>query len=220
MRPKRHVAAPLLAAALAWLLLAGCGNPPDTGTGGTAPPGEAFYTPPPVIPGTNGDVIWQRPVTIAGVDAQAWKVLYHTTNAAGAAIGVTGIVLVPNATFAGARPLVAMAPETAGITDDCAPSKYVANNNYIELDEIKAVLAKGWAIAVTDYEGLGTPGRHTYMVKDSQAHAVLDVARAAIRLPGTGLSRRRPSGCGGTPRAAGARPRRPKRRRRTRRTCR
>ena len=37
-------------------------------------------------------------------------------------------------------------------------------------------------------EGLGTPGQHTYEVGRSQGKAVLDVARAATRLSGTGLS--------------------------------
>ena len=47
---------------------------------------------------------------------------------------------------------------------------------------------------VTDYEGLGTAGIHTYMDRVSQGHAVLDVIRAAQRLPGTGLSRHQPGG--------------------------
>jgi Secretory lipase len=204
MKFKGYFAAPFFAAALIGLALASCGNPPDTGTGGNAPAGEGLYHPPAVIPGANGDVIWQRPVTISGVAANAWKILYHSTNATGRAIGVSGIVLVPTAPFTGPRPLVAMGPETAGLTDDCAPSKYIANNNYIELDQIKQVLAKGWAIAVTDYEGLGTPGRHTYMVKDAQAHAVLDVARAATRLPGTGLSATTPVGLWGYSQGGGA----------------
>ncbi len=44
------------------------------------------------------------------------------------------------------------------------------------------MLARGYSVAVTDYEGLGTPGSHTYMARASQAHAVLDVVRAAQRL--------------------------------------
>jgi len=43
-------------------------------------------------------------------------------------------------------------------------------------------------VAFTDYEGLGTPGDHTYLVQRSEGHAVLDMARAALRLPATGLS--------------------------------
>src|SRR5262249_38673605 len=40
----------------------------------------------------------------------------------------------------------------------------------------------------TDYEGLGTPGEHTYSVGRSEGHAVLDAARAALRLRGGGLA--------------------------------
>jgi hypothetical protein len=45
---------------------------------------------------------------------------------------------------------------------------------------------------VTDYQGLGTPGRHTYMVRKAQGHAVLDSVRAATRLPGSGLTAESP----------------------------
>jgi pimeloyl-ACP methyl ester carboxylesterase len=38
-------------------------------------------------------------------------------------------------------------------------------------------------VAITDYEKLGTPGDPTYVVKDAEAHAVLDVVRAAVKLP-------------------------------------
>ncbi|GAB3655353.1 hypothetical protein GCM10027589_14490 [Actinocorallia lasiicapitis] len=59
---------------------------------------------------------------------------------------------------------------------------------------VSVLLNKGWAVAVTDMEGLGTPGVHTYMVGQSQGRAVLDVARAAQRLPGTGLNTATPVG--------------------------
>ena len=59
---------------------------------------------------------------------------------------------------------------------------------------ISAALDLGFAVVVTDYEGLGTPGPHTYMVGQSQGRAVLDIVRAAQRLPGTGLSTQAPVG--------------------------
>lgn len=67
-----------------------------------------------------------------------------------------------------------------------------------------AALARGWAVAVTDYQGLGTPGTHTYMVGPAQGRAVLDVARAAQRLPGTGLARTGPVGIMGYSQGGGA----------------
>jgi len=56
------------------------------------------------------------------------------------------------------------------------------------------MLARGWAVAMTDYEGLGTAGMHTYMDRESQGRAVLDAVRAAQRLPGSGLSSSNPVG--------------------------
>ena len=78
---------------------------------------------------------------------------------------------------------------------------------------ISGLLTRGYAVAMTDYQGLGTPGTHTYMVREAQAHAVLDMVRAAQRLPGTGLPSERPGHarrlqpgwwCHGSRRRAGA----------------
>jgi fermentation-respiration switch protein FrsA (DUF1100 family) len=44
---------------------------------------------------------------------------------------------------------------------------------------ISMVLARGWAVALTDYQGLGTPGDHTYMVGRALGPNVLDSMRAA-----------------------------------------
>lgn len=45
-----------------------------------------------------------------------------------------------------------------------------------------------------DYEGLGTPAQHTYLVGKSQGRATLDAARAATRLTPAGLSNTAPVG--------------------------
>ncbi|MGW4249192.1 lipase family protein, partial [Nocardia sp. NPDC004722] len=49
-------------------------------------------------------------------------------------------------------------------------------------------LSRGMAVVVTDYYGLGTPAVHDWVNRLSEAHAVLDAARAAKQLPGTSLS--------------------------------
>ena len=43
-------------------------------------------------------------------------------------------------------------------------------------------LARGWGLAITDYQGLGTPGDHTYMVGRALGPNVLDAMRAARKL--------------------------------------
>jgi pimeloyl-ACP methyl ester carboxylesterase len=53
---------------------------------------------------------------------------------------------------------------------------------------INDLLNRGYAVAITDMEGLGTPGVHTYEVGKSQGKAVLNMARAAERLSGSGVT--------------------------------
>ncbi|MGH9027551.1 MAG: alpha/beta fold hydrolase, partial [Acidimicrobiia bacterium] len=102
-------------------------------------------------------------------------------------IAVTGVVAVPDAPAPdGGYPVVAWAHGTTGIADECAPS----------LDAIEAApianqfLDRGYVIAATDYEGLGTPGRHPYIVGESEARGVLDSVRAAQALPDIEVSDR------------------------------
>ena len=49
------------------------------------------------------------------------------------------------------------------------------------------MLRRGWAVAATDYEGLATPGTHTFGVGRSAGPALVDVVRAALALPAAGL---------------------------------
>jgi Secretory lipase len=160
----------------------------------SAPAGNAFYTPPNPLPAGNaGDVIWSRtsPSSVAsGSNATAYKILYRSTDVAGAAIAVSGTVLVPNAawTGAGTRPLTAYASGTQGWADSCAPSREMDANSFDEGFAVTNLLNKGWAVVVTDYPGLGTPGDHQYNVGIAEGHAVLDAIRAAQRLPAAGLS--------------------------------
>ena len=120
---------------------------------------------------------------------RATRVLYRSTTTVGEPNVVSGTILVPTLPYlrGGGRPLVSYAVGTQGLGDQCAPSNQMAAGTETEAGIIQGMLLQGWAVAVTDYEGLGTPGQHTYVVGPSLGHAVLDVARAAIRLPGTGL---------------------------------
>ncbi|WP_216207237.1 lipase family protein [Amycolatopsis aidingensis] len=165
---------------------------------------EAFYTPPSPLPaGQNGDVIKSQPSFILG--SQATRIMYLSRDSKGATIPVTGTVMVPDKpwTGGGKRPIVAYAPFTAGLGDKCAPSKTMAGEGDGDISTtfqtgfVNALLEKGIAVAQTDYEGLGTPGDHTYVMRAAEAHAVLDVIRAAQRLPDTGLPADGPVGITG-----------------------
>jgi hypothetical protein len=155
----------------------------------TGPAGDAFYVPPNPLPaGSPGDVIWWRGSASPVGSARAWQVLYRSTTAAGAATAVSGTVLVPTAPFAGTRPVVAYAAGTQGWGDQCAPSRSIAGNSFDEQFAVTNLLNRGWAVAVTDYPGLGTPGDETYNVGIPEGFAVLDSLRAATRLAPAALS--------------------------------
>jgi pimeloyl-ACP methyl ester carboxylesterase len=163
------------------------------------PPAD-FYSPPATLPAHNGDVI-ATVATNFGLNGAVTStaIKYRSTTATGQATHMTGTLLVPNAawTGGGSRPIVGFAPGTQGLGDGCAPSKSMANNLYYESGNVQGLLDKGWAVAVVDYEGLGTPGDHTYVVKDAEAHAVLDLVRASERLPGSGIAANAPVGVWG-----------------------
>jgi pimeloyl-ACP methyl ester carboxylesterase len=53
---------------------------------------------------------------------------------------------------------------------------------------LSTYLKAGFVVAATDYEGLGTPGIHPYLLGESEGRGVLDAARAARVLPGVHTS--------------------------------
>ena len=57
-------------------------------------------------------------------------------------------------------------------------------SSFSKWPEAASLLENGYAIAATDYPGLGTPGPHPYLVGDSEARAVIDSVRAARSFPG------------------------------------
>jgi hypothetical protein len=185
--------ATLLAALVAGLvagLVVGPASPAAAALPPQGPAGDAFYTPPnPLPPGRPGDVIWQRRLSDSAT-ATTYLILYRTTTATGAPTAVSGTVAVPKGRNLATTPIVSSAPGTLGLGDNCAASK---NPLIAGLMTPSAFVEKGFAVATTDYEGLGTPGTHTYVVGKSEGHAVLDAARAAQRL-GVGLRTTAPVG--------------------------
>jgi hypothetical protein len=149
-----------------------------------------------------GDVVSAQPTTVyllpgklLEVPVNAWHMLYNSTSATGSVNTVSGTLLVPKSGYPlGTRPIIGYAVGTHGLGDQCAPSVSMSQGREAELALVSLFLLKGFAVAMTDYEGLGTPGQHTYMAGVSQGQAVLDSIRAASRVSGSGLSSRAPVG--------------------------
>lgn len=186
------------ALALVALVAAGCSSGDDDSTQAAsatttstttrkAPAGDAFYQPPsPLPPGKPGDVIWASSVT-APEGTKAWRILYRSTTVKGDATAVSALLFAPaDAPGTGASndptPILAYAHGTTGLADRCAPSKtYVDNPKSGEASGITKDLLTRYVVVATDYEGLGTPGVHPYVVGLSEGRDVLDSIRAAQR---------------------------------------
>lgn len=152
-----------------------------------------------------GDVISEAAVASPStVPSRAWHITYASTSAKDAANVVSGTVIIPDADYDGTRPIAAYAPGTQGWGDQCAPSAEMASRSFDEQFAVDGLLRQGWAVVVTDYPGLGTPGDESYSVGISEGHAVLDSVRAAERLPGAGLSSEAKVGVEGYSQGGGA----------------
>ncbi len=187
----------------------------SAGTASAASAGERppFYEPPAELPVADGDVVRSEqseffldPLKAVEVDANVQRVMYKSTDRTGEPNAVTGTVITPQQPWSGEgeRPVVGLAPGTQGLADRCAPSIRLAAGTEYEGVVIRAMLAEGYAVAITDYDGLGTPDMHTYVNREVTGHAVLDMVRAAQRLPEAGVPDDGPVGLYGYSQGGGA----------------
>ncbi|MFM9033201.1 MAG: alpha/beta fold hydrolase [Mycobacterium sp.] len=168
----------------------------------------AFYTPPdPLPPGRPGDLIRTEASALVlepsgqlgAIMATGTRIMYRSVDSRGNPMAVTGTYFEPYNPWPGAgpRPLLVYGPGTQGLGDQCAPSRQFNQGvhfapfldlafNYEAL-YVSTLVARGFAVVMTDYQGLGTPGVHTYVNRVAEADAMLDAGRAAMRLPGTSL---------------------------------
>jgi hypothetical protein len=205
-----------------------------------APDDYTFYYPPQeLLEGEHGKVIWSRP--LEGEAAAALKdarsntlVLYCSRGApykeppdvpnTDKPIAVSGIIALPPEDAPKPKdgyPIVSWAHGTVGSADVCAPSRddeSLAAHPFNKYPHVllNAFLNKGWAVLMTDYEGLGTgpegfgpdgldgldpenflndegrgpEGLHPFLLGASQARGILDIVLAARQLYPDQLSNR------------------------------
>ncbi len=151
------------------------------------PVAASFYDVPGAVPKrAPGTVFRARRIEGAGGASgfRAWVVLYHSRSREDEDVLVSGVVAIPEGRPPrGGFPLVSFGHGTTGFTDAAAPSRSGNTGTPASFpDLLRSLLPRGYALAATDYEGLGTPGPLQYEVALSAGRSVLDVARAARRL--------------------------------------
>ncbi len=154
------------------------GSPQTPARSATAPSTVAgdFYVPPSPLPNAPaGRLIraWEVPSSVG----RAWRILYHSRSLTGADIAVSGLFVRPaGPPPSGGFPVVAWAHGTTGLADGCAPSK--SGPGWVSQELVR----RGDAVAITDYDGLGTPGLHHFGVGLELGRSVLDAIRASRQL--------------------------------------
>jgi hypothetical protein len=154
---------------------------PSVGDGGVSD----FYVWKEALPAQAGVMLREEPLPKDRLQpgaSQNIRTLYSSTDGVGDhdRVTVSGTIYLPNKTMPKSGwPIVAWAHGTTGIADVCAPSwqgRQQRDKEYLD-----AWLSHGFAVVATDYQGLGTPGMHPYLLWRSEGYSVLDAVRAALQ---------------------------------------
>lgn len=171
-----------------------------------------FYTPPDPLPqGQPGDLIRAEPSRLVlepsgqlgAFMGTGTRMMYRSTDAQGKPVAVTGTYIEPSNPWPGKgpRPLLAYATLPYGMGEQCAPSRMFNQGIHaslatgfdlmfnIEEGFIATLLARGFAVMVTDGVGMGVHIAQSpqFMNRAAAGHALIDGARAAMKLPDTSL---------------------------------
>ena len=146
-----------------------------------------YYVPDPIPTGHHGDLIRVQPIEGAP-DGVTWqRIMYLSETVSGEPKVDTGVLTLPTADApTGGWPLFAHAHGSTGLADDCAPSVSLSDDaTFAPEIALLSAWAPTYAIAIVsaDYEGLGGPGRHPFLVGVSEGRSVLDSILAARQIP-------------------------------------
>ena len=173
------------------LAAAGCGSASATNPDHPATPAPAglpgFYSIPATLPSTMpGTLIKSEQIAPMGIDGDVYRVMYVSESIDGKPTVVTGLVMVrppgPGRRVSGGD----VGHGTNGMADQCTPS--LQPNQAVPLQN--QLLAKGWEVTASDYQGEGTPGLLPYLVGVVAARNTIDIVRAAGHLPAAHAAKR------------------------------
>lgn len=124
--------------------------------------------------------------------ASAWRIRYSSQDSLGVATESTGLVIAPSSGGSN-LPVVTWAHGTTGLGDVACPSTqpdpvreltvYFSAESTQSIDYgvpgLQAFIDEGWIVCATDYQGLGTPGKHHYTVNRTNAIDAVTIVHAA-----------------------------------------
>ena len=109
---------------------------------------------------------------------QAWRAVYISVSGVdGGRREVSGAFFVPSGPApTNGWPVISLAHGTTGIGHDCGPSRQPDLMGYAPM--VESFLTEKYAVALTDYEGLGESGSHPYLEPRTEAFNTIDAVRA------------------------------------------
>lgn len=112
--------------------------------------------------------------------------LYRSRSVSGQPIAVSGTLDVPKGRPPrGGFKVISWAHGTTGMADVCAPSRNNSTSapaySYISYTDpmLNSWLKRGFAVVRTDYQGLGTPGPHPFLIGEAEGRGVVDAVLSA-----------------------------------------
>ncbi|RJO68425.1 hypothetical protein D5S18_34045 [Nocardia panacis] len=134
-------------------------------------------------PSAPGAAEWSRPLDrsdLIPLAAKGYRLVYRTTGQNGEPQVSGGNIYLPEgAPPPGGWRVVSWGHGTSGIAQGCAPNLTGGMaDTFNEIPQMSTYLAQGYAVAASDYIGLGAPGPYEYLAGRAEGHAVLDIVRA------------------------------------------
>jgi pimeloyl-ACP methyl ester carboxylesterase len=131
-----------------------------------------------------GTLLKSEPVSAPDIHGSVQRVMYVSTDARGKSAAVTGTVFIPALPPPPTGyPVVTWAHGANGMAPRCTPSLN-PTDAVLAPAIANAMLALGWEVVATDYQGEGTPpGLLPFLVGDTAARNTIDIVLAASELP-------------------------------------
>ena len=155
--------------------------------------------------GKLGQVIRQEKIATFIKGAEAWRIAYVSSDLNDVKTISTAVVVAPKgeAPVAG-RPVVIWSHGTTGGAVNCGPSQVLDPakplNLYFRmggdswtdygLPALEQFIKAGYVVVGTDYQGLGSPGKHQYLVARTQGRDAVNAGRAVGTMKEVGAGKK------------------------------
>jgi pimeloyl-ACP methyl ester carboxylesterase len=152
--------------------------------------GPGFFDVPDPLPDVQRGELIQVAHAETELNARVYQVMYGSTSHQGQTeIAVTGAIYVPTGPPpAGGYRIVAWGPGFNGMGDTCNWARWLGALEGEYATVLPGLLAEGYVVAFTDWEGHGTGSPYLDVVGESGTRSLIDAARAARDLLGSAAS--------------------------------